>query len=254
MTANDLIERALKTVGVLAPGETATAADASDAFTILNNMIDTWATQRLTIFHTAREVFDLAAATQDYTIGPGGTFDIVRPLWIAAASIIPDKNASDAQKIELPISAALNINQWQNVAIKGTTSTFPTEFYYDKAWGGIAGALPSLASGLALISVWPVPRSSDCQLVLYAPTPLSQFTDRTSAYTFPPGYEEAMRYQLALRLAPEFGRQLSPEVVMLASECLGNIKRVNTSDAELSIDPALMSQGGRYDWRTDRYR
>lgn len=244
MTGNNLIERSLKTIGVLAPGETASASDVEDAFTILNSMIDTWATQRLTIFHTARTAFNLTASTQDYTIGTGGTFDIVRPLWIVAASIIPDRNASAAQKVELPISAAMNIDQWQNVAIKGTTSTFPTEFFYDKAW----------AAGLGTISVWPIPRNSDCQLVLYTPTALSKFADKTTDYTFPPGYEEALRYQLALRLAPEFGRQLPPEVVLLASETLGNIKRVNTNDEELSIDTALMAHGGRYDWRTDRYR
>lgn len=244
MTANDLIERSLKTIGVLASGETASGADASDAFTILNNMVDTWATQRLTIFTTARTAFNLTSSVQDYTIGTGGTFNIVRPLWIVAASIIPDRNASADQKVELPISAAMNIRQWQDVAIKGTTSTFPTEFFYDKNW----------TAGLATISVWPIPRNSDCQLVLYTPTALSQFADRTTNYTFPPGYEEAMRYQLALRLAPEFGRQLPPEVVLLADETLGNVKRTNVNDEELSTDVALMAHGGRYDWRTDRYR
>ena len=244
MTANDLIERTLKTIGVLASGETTAASDAADAFTILNGMVDSWATQRLTIFHTARTAFDLSASTQDYTIGTGGTFDIARPLWIVAASIIPDKNASSAQKIELPISAALNTTQWQQVAIKGTSSTYPLEFYYDKAW----------TAGLATISVWPVPSSSTSQLVLYTPTALIKFADRTTDYTFPPGYEEALKYQLAMRLAPEFGRPISPEVLVLAQDTFGNIKRANGTTETLRLDPALSAHGGRYDWRTDQYR
>jgi hypothetical protein len=244
MTANDLIERTLKTIGVLASGETASASDAGDAFTILNNMMDSWATQRLTIYTTARTAFDLAASTQDYTIGTGGTFNIVRPIWIVAASIIPDGSAAAAQKIELPIQEALNTTQWQHVAIKGTTSTFPLEFYYDKAW----------TAGLATISVWPVPSTSSSQLVLYTPTALTQFADRTTNYTFPPGYEEALRYQLATRLAPEFGRPMSPEVMALAQNTFANIKRVNGSTETLGIDAALLSHGGRYNWRTDQYR
>lgn len=244
MTANNLIERTLKTIGVLASGETPAASDAADAFTILNSMVDSWGTQRLTVYTTARTAFNLSASTQDYTIGTGGTFNIVRPVWIVAASIIPDRSAASSEKIELPISAALNTTQWQQVAIKGTTSTYPTEFYYDKAW----------TAGLSTISVWPVPNTSSSQLVLYTPTALVQFADRTTDYTFPPGYEEALRYQLAMRLAPEFGRQISPEVHALAQDTFGNIKRVNGTTETLRLDPALSAQGGRYDWRTDQYR
>ena len=244
MTANDLIERALKTIGVLASGETASGSDASDSFTILNGMMDSWATQRLTIYTTARNEFNLTASTQDYTIGTGGTFNIVRPVWIVGASIIPDRNASSSQKIELPIQPALNTTQWQQVAIKGTTSTFPLEFYYDKQW----------TAGLETISVWPVPSTSSAQLVLYTPTALTKFADLATDYTFPPGYEEALRYQLATRLAPEFGRPLPPEVMALAQDTFANVKRVNGSTETLPMDAALLTHGGRYNWRTDQYR
>ena len=246
MTANELITRALKTVGVLASGETASSDDVADALVVLNNMVDTWATERLTIYTVARTAFDLSASTQDYTIGMGGTFNIPRPQWIVAASIITDKDAASAQKQELPIPNALTIQQWQEVGIKGLTSTYPTQFFYDKKW----------TAGLATISVWPIPDNSSCQLVLYTPTALSQFADLTTAYTFPPGYEEAMRYQLALRLAPEFGVTITPEIFKLATDTYANVKRLNlsTTTEELSIDAALLAEGGRYDWRTDRYR
>lgn len=243
MTANDLIARTLKTIGVLGAGETAQADDAADAFIQLNSMIDSWATQRLTIYSVARTLFTLAASTSSYTIGTGGTFNIVRPIWITAASIIPDRNAAAAQKTEIPIRI-LNLQEWRNVSIKALTSTYPSELYYETTW----------TAGLATIYVWPTPDNSDAQLVLYTPTALAKFSDRTTDYTFPPGYEEALRYQLALRLAPEFGRSLQQEVQILAADSLANIKRVNTNDDVLSIDSALLGHGGRYDWRTDRFR
>jgi hypothetical protein len=244
VTANDLITRAMKTLGVLASGETPTSDEVDDGLTVLNNMVDTWATQRLTIYTTTRNVFDLSASTQEYTIGTGGTFNIVRPLWISAASIIIDKTASASQKLELALPVGLTVDQWQEVSLKGLESTYPTQFYYDDNW----------VAGLAKISVWPTPTTGNSQLVLYTPTALTQFADLTTAYTFPPGYEEALRYQLAIRLGPEFGVQVTPDVRLLALQSLGNIKRVNIHTEELSVDAALMSQGGRYDWRTDRYR
>ena len=244
MTANELVTRAMKSIGVLASGETASSDEMDDAFVILNNMVDSWATERLTIYVVVRSVFDLSASTQDYTIGTGGTFNIARPVWIERASLILDKTAAAAQKIELPIAGPITVDEWQHVSIKGTTSTYPSQFFYDRAW----------TAGLAKISVWPIPNSSSVQLVLYVPTALTQFADLTTAYTFPPGYEEAMRYQLAIRLAPEFGVILPPETRVLAAQTLGNIKRVNLSNETLGIDAALLTQGGRYDWRTDQYR
>lgn len=242
MTANDLITRTLKTIGVLAAGETAQANDADDAFTALNAMIDSWGTQRLTIYTVARTALNLTASTQSYTIGTGGTFNLARPVWIRAAGVIPDRSAAAAQKTEIPIRV-LSLEEWREISIKGTTSTFPSDLYYDKAW----------AAGLGTIEVWPIPDNSNCQLVLYTPTALTKFADRTTDYTFPPGYEEALRYQLALRLAPEFGRQILPDVMMLASESFANIKRANVTDDELSIDAALLSGGGRYNWMTDKF-
>lgn len=242
MTANELISRALKTVGVLASGETADSDNVADALVVLNNMVDSWATSRLTIYTVVRNVLDLSASTQEYTIGTGGTFNIVRPVTIQRASIILDKTASATQKIELPIEGPITIPQWQGVAIKGTTSTYPTKFFYDESW----------AAGLAKISVWPIPNNSNVQLVLYVPTALTQFADLTTSYTFPPGYEEALRYQLALRLAPEFGTVLSPDLRELASDAFAAIKRVNITDETLGIDPSLTANGGRYNWRTDR--
>jgi|TARA_B100000949_G_C14289143_1_gene456181 hypothetical protein len=243
MTANELITRSLKTIGVLASGETADSGSVSDALVVLNNMVDSWATNRLTIYAVIRNVLDLSASTQEYTIGTGGTFAIVRPVWIARGSLILDRNASAAEKIELPVSGPVTVQEWQRVAIKGTTSTYPTLFYYDKAW----------TAGLAKVSVWPIPDNSNVQLVLYVPTALTQFADLTTAYTFPPGYEEALRYQLALRLAQEFGAVVSGGLLELARESFADIKRVNLSKATLGIDPALTAQGGRYNWRTDQF-
>ena len=243
MTANELIGRSLKTIGVLASGETADNDSVADSLVVLNNMVDSWGTNRLTIYTVTRNVLDLTASTQEYTIGTGGTFNIVRPITIERASIILDKDASSTEKIELPIRGPLTVSQWQDVAIKGTTSTYPTNFYYDRAW----------AAGLAKISVWPIPNSSSVQLVLYVPTALTSFADLTTSYTFPPGYEEALRYQLALRLAQEFGAAVSGGLLELANESFANIKRINTSRETLGIDPALTTSGGRYDWRTDQH-
>jgi hypothetical protein len=49
-TAGDQINRALRLLGVLAEGETPSADMSNDALTALNQMIDSWNTERLSVF------------------------------------------------------------------------------------------------------------------------------------------------------------------------------------------------------------
>ena len=48
-TAGDQINRALRLLGVLAEGETASAALSQDALMAMNQMIDSWNTERLSV-------------------------------------------------------------------------------------------------------------------------------------------------------------------------------------------------------------
>jgi hypothetical protein len=57
---------------------------------------------------------------------------------------------------------------------------------------------------------------------------------------------EAIRYNLALRLATEWGRPLDQAVIMLAAESMGVVKRANKVVAELRVDNALLPNGGQF--------
>jgi hypothetical protein len=55
-SAADQINRALRLLGVLAEGETPSASVSQDALMALNQMIDSWNTERLSIFSTQDQV------------------------------------------------------------------------------------------------------------------------------------------------------------------------------------------------------
>ena len=73
-TANDQINGALRLLGVLAEGETPSAATSQDALTALNQMIDSWNTERLSIFSTQDQVFSWLPNVLNRTLGPTGDF------------------------------------------------------------------------------------------------------------------------------------------------------------------------------------
>lgn len=244
-TGQELIKSALRLVGVLASGEEPTAAEANDGLEILNDMIEEWNNERLMVYSITKNggsndenTFPLVANQQLYTLGPGGNFNVARPLKIERASI--EYLANPASRLELPIPI-YGAQQWQGIPTKQTTSTFPRYVYIEYTFP------------LINLRYWPVPNEVH-NAILYYWTPLQSFADLTTQFSFPPGYFKAMRYALAVDLAAEYGRSIPSEIVMQAIQAKARIKATNERTPILSLDPALTGRGGHYDWRSDTYR
>jgi hypothetical protein len=238
MTGQDLIASSLRLIGALASGETAPAAESGDALAILNQMLDAWSANRLTVFTLSRQVFTLQAGKQTYTMGAGGDFNVARPAKIQYWSIISNQNP--AQPLELAANYHFLTDQdWQEIRVKNITSSLPRKLYDD-------GGFP-----LRSFSFWPVPDNSSVQTALYTWSALQQFADLVTDYTFPPGYQEAIKYNFAIRLAAEWPGNLSPATPVLAAQALANIKSMNAPVVKLGCDEALGGASGTYNWRTD---
>lgn len=236
MTARDLIARALRSIGGLAAGETPSGAEELDAYATLNDLVDAWATQRLTIYQVCRQVFPLVNGQGTYTIGVGGEFDHARPLWIDHAGLLTTQD--NGEVLELPLEL-LTTQDWAEESGKDGTSSLPTALYNDYAYPWSS------------LTVFPAPDTSGLEIALYLPTAVTAFADLSTDYDLPPGYARALRYNLAVELAPEWGRPLDPVVSALAVESLAWVKRANKRhDHVLSIDPALIMQSEAFNWLT----
>jgi hypothetical protein len=56
-TAGDIINGSLRLLGVLAEGEVPSAETSQDALRAMNQMIDSWNTERLSVFSTQDQIF-----------------------------------------------------------------------------------------------------------------------------------------------------------------------------------------------------
>lgn len=238
MTGQDLINGALRLIGVLAEGETASANTTNDALSALNDLLDSWSNERLIVSPVVREslAFSTAGLKQTYTWGPTGDLATARPVTIQTALIQINSNSP---AIELPLNM-LNQDQYAAVVLKGTTSTYPTAIYIDDAY-------PTLN-----MNVWPVPTDSTSNLILYSQKPMTSAILNT-ALSLQPGYLRALRFNLAIELGPEFGRPVPQEVIAIAEQAKSAIKRNNITPVYLQVDPAVRSATGVYNWRTDGY-
>lgn len=238
MTGLDLITGALKLIGAYAPGESLSSTDANDALSVLNDLIDGWSNESLIVFPVVRDVFAFSSVglQQTYTWGSSANLNSARPMRIKTAII---QLTAENPAIELPMQI-LNQEEYASVVLKTLQSTFPLYCYIDDAY-------PSRN-----VSVWPVPTDSTNSLVFYSTKPLSEAALNT-ALSLPPGYLRALRFNLAVDLAPEYGKPVPDNVIAIAVESKAVIKRSNTKPSYLKVDSALRALPSVYNWRTDGY-
>jgi hypothetical protein len=230
--ALDLITDALQEIGVIGAGETPNPDDAALGLSRLNQMMGSWSLQPGTMPVTAREVFDLTAnkggPDDPYTIGVGGDFDTDRPNSLYAVAVV--QNAGTSSEVEIP-RALFTVDAYAVNQVKQLTNTFFTNAYY----------LPSYAGALGTIILWPIPTSTDYKIALYLRKQLSSFADLATDYDLPPGCQEAILYNLAIRLCKPFGRPVDPDTSRMARTALAVFKRGNLQISDMPTDIALTS-------------
>lgn len=237
ISAQDLISSALRLIGVLASGEQVAIADANDALTVLAHMIDAWNGERLTIFSIRSDDYAFVLGQQSYTIGPGGNFNTNRPAKIIGMSSILLTNPSNP--IEVPITM-YSVTEWQTeIPVKVVNSSFPQVCYDD-------GGFP-----LRTLNFWPIPALQQNNLRIYSWQQLGIPPTLRTLLNFPQGYAEALRYNLAVRLAPEFQAQLQPIVQQIAIESLARVKTMNAPDLNLRSD--LIASPAGYNYKADMF-
>jgi hypothetical protein len=89
-TAGDQINGALRLIGQLAEGETPSAATSADALTAMNQMLDSWSSERLSVFSTQDQIFTWPASTATRTLGPTGDFVGNRPVLVDDSTYFVD--------------------------------------------------------------------------------------------------------------------------------------------------------------------
>ena len=134
-TAGDQINRALRLLGVLAEGETPSAETSQDALMALNQMIDSWNTERLSVFSTQDQEFLWPPGVPYMTrsLGPSGDFIGNRPVQVDDSTYFldPQTNVSFGIKI-------INQQQYDGIAVKTVTSTYPQVMWINMEFPNIS--------------------------------------------------------------------------------------------------------------------
>lgn len=193
-------------------------------------MINAWGLHELTKYMLLRTTQTLTSGTASYTIGTGGTINIVRPTDIRNAGLILDTGATTP--VEEPI-AVFTDDEYAEWTQKTLQTTYPQGVWYDHNW----------SAGLGRVYPLPIPNVGTTQLVIYTPVAIATFADRTTDYTFPFGYEEALEYNLAVRLATPMGRNIPKFVLMQARASFALLEASNRRLSTVTVD-SVRPMGG----------
>lgn len=223
-TARELCTASLRLIRVYGATDTPSAEDADATFDALNLMIQAWNTERLMIYEVKQiGPYTLTAADGAYTIGSGGDFNVTRPQKIEAAWF------TDSGSISYPLKI-VDASTWARITEK-TIQSYPMWMWYDTAYT------------LGTLNFWPVP-SDTFSFYAMVWTQFSAFASLDTAISLPDGYERALKYNLAMEICDEFGRDVTPNVARIATHSKATLKRLNTPVREMQVDRGLRRNGG----------
>lgn len=255
VTANDMIQDALEALQVYAAGEQLTPPDAARGFGVLNRMIDSWSNESLFCHTIVEQRGQLVANKSAYTISdqsmPIGEFvigvspigppdwPIQRPLRIIGtpgSAYCLDGNNNKYYVDVVPL------DQWNLINTSGNTNAdIADTIYYE----------PSFP--YAIMHVYPTPNQPRI-LVWSSYLQLKRFDNLNAALILPPGYEDAIVTNLALRLKPYFKTAIvDPDLAQTARDAKSAVKRTNIRPVEVVYDAEIVSRGSTvYNIYTDR--
>jgi hypothetical protein len=232
-SAGDQINRALRLLGVLAEGETTSASVSQDSLMAMNQMIDSWNTERLSVFSTIDQIVEWPVGSINATLGPSGSLvrlngTAVRPILVDDATYFRDPQTNVSYGIKL-----INQQQYNGIAVKTVTSTYPQVMFVNMTYPDID------------IFIYPRPTRL-LEFHFISVQELAEPATLATVLAFPPGYLRAFTYNLAMEIAPEFGVEPSPQVQRIAMTSKRNLKRINNPDDVMSMPYAIVATRQRF--------
>lgn len=219
MDAQGLIDEVFRLVGVVGESQDPSTAQRNTGLSLFNQMLDTWNAQNLLLPYKDTSSHALTIDDQEYSIGPSGDFERARPMTIELAMIRDSSN----QDAEMDI---ISWKEFERIAQKAQHSGIPSHLTYQNTYPN------------GVIKIWPKPSSA--YTLRLTTTQLFSTLALVTSIDNVPGYIEAMKYNLAERVANHYGRELSKTNRVIASESYRILSRRNADPTVAPVQTGVM--------------
>jgi hypothetical protein len=185
LTAADIVTEALELLGVLAEGDTPSAAQYTSSLRTLNNLIKMWQADTQ-IFAQGEYTLDLVASQAQYTLDVSSVGYI--PMSIQNAVLY---HSTDFNEIPL---RPLTQEEYYSLTDK-TTESRPTQYFFKRNPVEVA----------ATIDFWPVPEDTTYDVKLWIQYPYRDIDASVDDVWFTQEWYMALSWMLAALLSPKYG-------------------------------------------------
>lgn len=228
--ALDYIKAALRKITSYQSGEQIAAPDANDCLEVFNDMLDSWSADENSVYGSDENILYYNGLSYQYSIGPGGDFDIPRPLRITNAFT---RITTQGTGYDYPIEIG-DQNNFVNIGLKSIPYPWPTYLWYN----------PTFPLGQINFFGQPV---AGGELHLFTDTILANLT-LSQVINLPQGYARALKWNLAREICQEYGFPLTPALEKLAKESYNIVKSLNASPVQESqLDSEILFGNGHTD-------
>lgn len=204
-TSTTLIKRAIR---LLQEGRDPDDDELSEGLEALNAMLGTWANDGLLCYAVRDESFDLSAGTASYTIGPSGTGLVTtRPVSIEGAYVVVSNVSYPVRVLETP-------QEYAGLPTKTQQADWPQAVYYE----------PDMPDGTLFCYLVP---NQTVTLHILTRTPVGTLA-LGDTVSLPPGWEDAIAYNLAIALSSEYENEPKQSVVLNARNTKRALRKANT--------------------------
>lgn len=226
LTRDTLISTALRRLRVLDANETAAGADITTGAAVLNLMLKSWALKDVNLWLTQEAILALIVGRGMYSLGPtgdpclkaiGGT-QITRPIEVIEARL------RDTNGIDNPLTLCRNRTQFTSISDKASSGD-ATHVWYD----------PVPVNGR--LYVWPVADDATKNIIFTMRKTIDDMDASANDFDGPPEVLDAISWNLAVNLAPEYGREVPQLVLAKAQETFNDVARKYKEKTVLRLHP-----------------
>lgn len=223
-----LLKSALRLMNVYRSGESIPNAELVDASEALNLILKDWSKDGAHLWLRSEITITLVASQNSYTIGPGGDNTSARPLRITEAFIRDGTT-------DTPLNI---ISKQEYVAIGDKSATgVPNSIYFE----------PTLTKSTLYVYVAPdADAATNKTIHLWVERMVSDMTSGTDSFEVPQEWYRALKWNVALELAPEYGLADKKPALMSRIETYAQKYHMEIRDWDREDTPIFFSPNDQH--------
>lgn len=226
MTAQEVVTDARSKLGISADEEPLSASELTRGLRALNAMLKAWEVSGIRTWVLTEGTLTLVQSQTSYAFGTGGDFTTL-PFEITDMRIT--RSGTDLPMLRL--SRQEYFSQ-PNKASEG----YPTQWYYDRQ------------RDTGTLYIWPLADATGGTLKFTYRRRIMDMDAGSDDFDFPAEWYEALVYNLAQRMIPDYGAGNTPEASLVIGEAarlLADVRDFDTGEGEAVITVLPEAFGGR---------